>query len=166
MSNAIFSEVFNDTKTNEQIEVIAVLETQVDDVSSQVVSYVMQQLLDAGALDVFTQPVGMKKSRTGLLITVICPCDRIAICQSILFRETTTLGIRHRLQERTILNRQIVSVQTPYGLARVKIAQREDHYTIQPEYDDCVQLAQQHGIPLWQIQESVRQAGEAMLLVR
>ncbi|MEE3718640.1 nickel insertion protein [Tumidithrix elongata RA019] len=149
----------------QQLEVVAVLETQVDDLSPQVVAYVMEQLLHHGALDVFTQAVGMKKSRTGLLLTAICPSDRAQICEQVLFRETTTLGIRHRLQERTILPREIRWVDTEYGRARVKITQRSDIYTVHPEYEDCAQLARQHQVPLLQIQRAVQSAGEGLIAI-
>jgi uncharacterized protein (DUF111 family) len=137
------------------------LETQVDDLTPQAIAYTMQELLRGGALDVFTQPIGMKKSRTGSLITAICPRDRLVNCQEILFRETSTLGIRTRLQERTILPRSIREVETIYGKARVKIAQRSDcTYTVQPEYEDCAQLARQHQVPFLQVQACVKEAGE------
>nr|WP_263970384.1 LarC family nickel insertion protein [Pseudanabaena sp. PCC 6802] len=137
------------------------METQVDDLSPQAIAYTMEELLGAGALDVFVQPVGMKKLRSGTLITVICQRDRAIACQDILFRETSTLGIRIRLQERAILPRAVREVETTYGKARVKIAQRGDRtYTVQPEYDDCARLARQHQVPLWQIQACVREAGE------
>lgn len=143
------------------IEVIAVLETQIDDLSPQAIAYTMEELLNAGALDVFTQPIGMKKSRPGILITVICQRDRLVACQETLFRETSTLGIRIRLQERVILPRTIHEVATIYGNARVKVAQRGDRtYTVQPEYEDCVKLARQHQVPLWQVQACVKEEGE------
>jgi uncharacterized protein (DUF111 family) len=147
-----------------KVEVVAVLETQVDDLSPQAIAYTMEELFSAGALDAFTQSVGMKKSRSGTLITVICQRDRAIACQEILFRETSTLGIRIRCQERIILPRVIREVETIYGKARVKIAQRGDRtYTVQPEYDDCARLARQHQVPLWQIQNCVREAGEKII---
>lgn len=132
-------------------ETVTVLETQIDDLSPQAIGYVFEALLGAGALDVFTQPVGMKKCRPGVLLTVICPNDRIYACEAVLFRETTTLGIRRSTQHRTMLDRQIKSVQTPYGEVRVKVAWRQDSpeelINIQPEYEDCAQLARQHHLP-------------------
>jgi uncharacterized protein (DUF111 family) len=104
----------------------------------------------------------MKKSRNGILITVICPCDRQTICEQILFRETSTLGIRYRLQERKILYREIHEVETEYGKARVKIAWRDGFCTIQPEYEDCAKLARSHNIPLIRVQEIVKLAGEVI----
>jgi len=144
-------------------ETIVILETQVDDMSAQAISYTMEQLLQNGALDVYTQAVGMKKSRNGTLITVICHCDRQSICEQILFRETSTLGIRYRWQERKILHREIREVATEYGKARVKMAWRDGFWTIQPEYEDCAKLARSHHVPLTRIQEAVKLAGESLL---
>ena len=124
--------------------------------TAQAIAYVMETLLQNGALDVYTQAITMKKSRSGILLTVICPCDRQSICEQIIFRETSTLGIRHRREERHILQRQIYEVETEYGRARVKIALRDGFWTAQPEYEDCAKLARSHNLPLSIIQESVK----------
>ncbi len=147
--------------------------------TAQAIAYTMEQLLQNGALDVYTQAIGMKKSRSGTLITVICDGDRQASCEQILFRETSTLGIRCRLQERKILHREIYEVITKYGKARVKFALRSQFvsppaaekqildwqtvYTVQPEYEDCAELARSHNLPLTLIQEVVKLAGESLL---
>lgn len=146
-------------------ETIVILETQVDDMPAQAIAYTMEQLLQNGALDVYTQAVGMKKSRNGTLITVICPCDRQSICEQVLFRETSTLGIRYRFQERKILYREIHEVETEYGKARVKIAWRDGFWTIQPEYEDCAKLARSQDVPLIRVQESVKLTGESFLKI-
>jgi pyridinium-3,5-bisthiocarboxylic acid mononucleotide nickel chelatase len=135
-------------------ETIALLETQLDDINPQIVGYLYDLLLAAGAVDVFTQAIGMKKSRPGFLVSVLCPPDLIETCEAILFRETTTLGIRRSLQQRTVLNRQFEKIETPLGQIQVKVARCGDRIVnIQPEYEDCVQLAQQHNIPLKDIQQ-------------
>lgn len=139
-----------------------ILETQVDDMTAQAIAYTTEELLSQGALDVYTQAIGMKKSRTGILITVICPCDRQTICEQILFRETSTLGIRYRFQERKILFREIREVETEYGKARVKIARRDGFCTIQPEYEDCARLARLNDIPLMQVQSAVNLAAQSL----
>ncbi len=133
-------------------ETVVVLETQIDDLNPQAIAYTLEKLLSVGALDVFTQAIGMKKSRSGILLTVICFPEQVEICQEIIFRETTTLGIRHRTQKRSILDRQLESVITKYGEVKVKIASwgtGEDRQiiNIQPEYEDCANLARQHNIP-------------------
>ncbi len=147
-----------DLGTTEQI---AVLETHVDDTTPQAIAYVMELLLGVGALDVFTQPITMKKSRMGTLITVLCPPALVATCERILFAETSTLGIRHRYQERRVLLRQSVTVQTPYGEARVKIAKLgENDVKVQPEYQDCATLAQTYQVPFHLVWSAVYQAGK------
>lgn len=133
------------------LETISVLETQIDDLSPQAIGYVFEALFDAGAVDVFTQPIGMKKSRPGILLTVICHPEHLEACQTVLFRETTTLGVRRFTQQRAILLRSIQQVQTDYGSVRVKVAVTgpSDQLTItnvQPEYEDCAALAKQHNL--------------------
>ncbi len=133
------------------LETIAVLETQIDDLSPQAIGYVFEALFTAGAVDVFTQPIGMKKSRPGILITVICHPQQLSSCEAVLFQETTTLGIRRFTQQRAILEREIQQITTEYGVVRVKIAwmgEAERKITnVQPEYEDCAYLAKQHNIP-------------------
>jgi hypothetical protein len=131
-------------------ETIAVLETQIDDLNPQAIGYLFDVLFAAGALDVFTQAIGMKKSRPGILLTVLCDPAQVAACESIIFRETTTLGIRQTQQRRSVLHRAFQTVNTPYGAVRLKIARREGNGTIvniQPEYEDCAALARQHDVP-------------------
>jgi pyridinium-3,5-bisthiocarboxylic acid mononucleotide nickel chelatase len=145
-------ETSQETTTN--LETITVLETQIDDMNPQVVGYLFDRLLAAGALDVFTQPVGMKKSRPGILITVICQPHQVASCEKIIFQETTTLGIRRTSQQRSVLPRTIHTITTPYGAVRVKIATSNlptatEIWNIQPEFADCAAIAQHHQLP-WQ----------------
>ena len=133
------------------LENIAVLETQIDDLNPQAIAYTLDRLLEAGALDVFTQAIGMKKSRTGFLLTVISHPEKLALCQEIIFRETTTLGIRYFTQQRAILEREIQEVETIYGKIRVKVAmQGQEIINIQPEYEDCAKLARKFAQP-WQL---------------
>ncbi len=136
-------------------ETITVLETQIDDINPQAIGYIFDVLLQAGAVDVFTQAIGMKKSRPGILLTVICPPEKVAACEAIIFRETTTLGIRHLTQERSILQREMQTIETEYGKVRVKIASqgRGDGkiiLNVQPEYEDCAELARQSHQP-WRV---------------
>ncbi|MEO1801721.1 MAG: nickel pincer cofactor biosynthesis protein LarC [Cyanobacteria bacterium J06629_2] len=143
-------------------EMITVLETQIDDLNPQAVAYTLEQLLTAGALDVFTQSIGMKKSRTGILLTAICHPEIADTCKTIIFRETTTLGIRERTQHRTILNRKIQTIKTKYGSIRVKVASWEAGenkriLNVQPEYEDCAALARQHDLPWRKISQQALQ---------
>lgn len=141
-----------DTTTTAELETVAVLETQVDDMVPQAVGYLYDRLLAVGARDVFTQPVAMKKSRPGLLITVICDPEDEARCTEVLFAETPTLGIRHQRQQRTILRREFKPVETPYGPITVKLGyhpHRHAPVNVHPEYEDCAAIARQHQLP-WQ----------------
>lgn len=134
------------------LETVTVLKTQIDDLNPQVFGYLFEALFTAGALDVFTQPIGMKKSRPGILLTVICHPDKLDNCQAVLFRETSTLGIRRTTEQRSILQREVQKVDTIYGTIAVKVAwggkATEKVITnVQPEYEDCAVLAQQNNIP-------------------
>ncbi len=139
------------------IETISILETQIDDLNPQAIGYVFEALFTAGAVDVFTSAIGMKKSRPGILLTVICHPENLLKCEEILFRETTTLGIRRSTQERAILQREIQQVETQYGVVRVKVAWmgKEVRANVQPEYEDCAELARKHNIPWREIQQMV-----------
>lgn len=143
-------------------ETILVLVTQIDDLNPQAIGYVLDLLLAAGALDVFTQAIAMKKSRPGILLTVICrPADQER-CTAILFRETTTLGIRCLRQERRILPREIQAIATPLGEVRVKVAWAEGRDQppthVQPEYEDCARHARAHQVPWRQVHQHALQA--------
>jgi len=137
--------------TDSSLETISVLETQIDDLSPQAIGYVFEALFNAGAVDVFTQAIGMKKSRPGILLTVVCHPQDMEACEAVLFRETTTLGVRRLTQQRAILPREIQRVETKYGEIRVKVAwnrDRAEHKSItnvQPEYEDCAELARKNN---------------------
>lgn len=134
-------------------ETIAVLETQVDDMVPQAMGYLYDRLFGAGAVDVFAQTITMKKSRPGLLITVLCPPEAEARCTEVLFTETPTLGIRHRHQDRTVLPRDFHTIATSYGPVTLKVAyhpQTGSVLNVHPEYEDCAALARQQGVP-WQV---------------
>lgn len=143
------------------LETITLLQTQIDDLSPQAIGYVFEQLFQAGALDVFTQAIGMKKSRPGILLSVICHPQQVSACETVIFQETTTLGIRRTAQTRCILDRQFRTVQTPYGPVAVKIARAAHSNTIvnvQPEFEDCAQLARQHQRPWREIHQLALQS--------
>ena len=135
----------------EYLETIEVLSTQIDDLNPQAIGYIFDRLFAAGAVDVFTQPIGMKKSRSGILLTVICPIDKAHDCERVIFKETSTLGIRRDRQTRSILPREIQPVVTKYGTVRVKVARNnlvgdDSIVNVHPEYDDCAAIAQEHQI--------------------
>ena len=133
-------------------ETALVLEADVDDMSPQLGGPLLERLLAVGALDAFLTPVHMKKGRPGLLITVLArPADREAV-EEVLFAETTTLGVRRQEWSRTVLEREVVSVGTPYGSIGVKVGRRGGRvYNVQPEFEDCRRAAAERGVPLKEI---------------
>jgi len=129
------------------------LETQLDDLSPQTIAYTTQKLLSSGALDVFTTAIGMKKSRPGVLMGVICHADQTAVCEQILFEETTTLGIRRTVQQRKALARSFETVQVMGQSVKLKIARDGDRIlNVQPEYEDCAEVARLMGRSLQEVQ--------------
>jgi pyridinium-3,5-bisthiocarboxylic acid mononucleotide nickel chelatase len=132
---------------------VAVIEAEIDDMTPQLFGAVMDTLLASGALDVFYTPVQMKKNRPGTLLTVIAQPGARASLTSLIFRETTTIGVRYRESEREILDRDIVVVSTAAGSIRVKVArQRGEILNVSPEFDDCVQAAKASGRPVKDVQ--------------
>jgi len=132
---------------------VAVVEAEIDDMSPQLFGVLMDRLLAAGALDVFYTPVQMKKNRPGTLLTVIAaPAAREALT-ALVFRETTTIGVRFRESERECLERTTVVVQTAAGPIRIKVARRgDDVLNAAPEFDDCVRAATASGRPVKDVQ--------------
>jgi uncharacterized protein (TIGR00299 family) protein len=139
-------------------ETITVLEANLDDLNPQVFGYVMDRLLDEGALDSFGVPVQMKKSRPGTLLTVLCKPEDAGKLTQLIFTETTTLGVRRRDEMRQTLARRWESVGTPWGEVRIKIASMNGTVTnYAPEYEDCRRIAAEHHVPLKTvIQEAAR----------
>jgi pyridinium-3,5-bisthiocarboxylic acid mononucleotide nickel chelatase len=140
-------------------DTISVLEANLDDLNPQVFGYVMDRLLEEGALDVFGVPVQMKKNRPGTLLTVLCrPEDADKLIQ-LIFSETTTLGVRRREESRQTLARRWESVRTEWGEVRIKIASMNGTVTnYAPEYEDCRRIAEEHHVPLKVVmQEAARE---------
>lgn len=127
-------------------ERIVKLECEVDDMNPQFFGSLMNALLAAGAHDVYYTPVQMKKNRPGTLVTVIARPEQREALTDLLFRESTSIGIRYEEMSRTCLERSIETVDTPYGPIRVKIARRDGRVlNAAPEFDDCVRAAGTHG---------------------
>ncbi|HEX6772120.1 MAG TPA: nickel pincer cofactor biosynthesis protein LarC [Acidobacteriaceae bacterium] len=130
-------------------ETVAVLECAIDDLSPQVVAHAAQLALEHGALDVTSTSVVMKKGRNGILLTILCRPADAARFEELLFRETSTLGVRSRTEQRRVLDRAQTTVGTPYGDVRVKTATLDGIVIhAQPEYEDCHACAIAHRVPL------------------
>jgi uncharacterized protein (TIGR00299 family) protein len=137
---------------------VTVLETNLDDCPPEVVGYCFDRLFDAGALDVFAQPIQMKKNRPGVLLSVICEATSVAACEEILFRETGTFGIRRHTATRSKLNREAIQVETPFGWIKAKRGWRDGFEIVTPEYDDCARIAVEKNVPLREVYDAVRRS--------
>ena len=142
-------------------ELVSVIEANVDDMSPQLYGYFLEQALAAGALDVTCTATQMKKNRPGLTITILCEPERGDALSQLLFAETTTIGVRIHEARRKVLDRELVTVETPYGAVTVKVARREGKVVnVAPEFDDCQRLAAEQSVPLKQVMAA---AGAAYL---
>ena len=129
------------------------IECEIDDMNPQLFGPLMDGLLAAGALDAFYTPVQMKKSRPGTLVTVIAPPALGQAMTDILFRESTTIGVRYEEMSRTCLDRTVETVRTPYGDVRFKIARRDGReLNAAPEFEDIARLAAEHGVSIKTVQ--------------
>jgi pyridinium-3,5-bisthiocarboxylic acid mononucleotide nickel chelatase len=148
----------------EESDHIWVLETNLDDVPAEVIGYCFEQLFAAGALDVFTTPIQMKKNRPGVLLTVLAPASAIETVETILFRETQTFGVRRYAVQRSKLRREAVTVMTPWGPVKGKRGWRErGPQVFTPEFEDCARVAREQNVPLREVYAAARQAWEGRL---
>lgn len=144
-------------ETQETGDEIAELRCNLDDMTGEDIGFAMEALLAGGALDVFTTPIGMKKSRPGVLLTVLCrPAEQEKMAK-LLFRHTTTLGVRVGLCSRFTLRRSEEVTQTPYGPVRRKISRGYGVCREKPEYDDLVKIAREQGKSLSEIREMLKE---------
>lgn len=135
------------------------LETNMDDISPQILGHVMERAFALGALDCYFTSVQMKKNRPGVLLSILCREEQRAMLSELLFSETTTLGIRAYEVERQALERSIVTVETQYGPIDVKVAQLNGHIVKEmPEFEQCRQAAREANVPLRIVEEAARHA--------
>ena len=152
---AMFS---SSTGTNLAEEEIAILEANLDDLNPQLIGYIVDLVLAEGARDVFTTPVQMKKNRPGTLLTILARPEHEEKLRALLFRESSTLGVRTRHERRYALPRHHESVVTPWGEVRMKVANLNGTLSqYAPEYEDCRRIAVEHHVPLKTVmQEAIR----------
>jgi uncharacterized protein (TIGR00299 family) protein len=144
-------------------EAIAVIETVIDDATPQLLAYVSELLLEAGAWDVYRAPVQMKKGRAGVQMTVLSSPDLMSTLCDLLLRETTTIGLRWRMENKLALAREFVEVETEWGKIRIKVARwpSGEVANASPEYEVCRNIARRHGVPLKRVtQEAMRAYAE------
>ena len=127
---------------------ICVMETNIDDCSGEILGYTSEKLFEEGALDVFFTPIFMKKSRPAYRLTVACKKEDMEKLQRIIFRETTTIGIRYRFEERKVLKRKEEEINTKYGKLKVKKVVNNGEEYIYPEYESMKELAKNNNVPL------------------
>jgi uncharacterized protein (TIGR00299 family) protein len=143
---------FADKASSSCDEEISIIEANLDDMNPQIYGYVQEKALLAGALDVYTTALQMKKSRPGTLLTILCRPEDTDKMMSLVFAETTTFGLRAHRAQRRALPREWVNVSTSYGSVRIKLSRSNGHILhVAPEYDDCRKLAVENQVPLQQV---------------
>jgi len=148
-------------------EEACILETNLDDISGEMIGYCTMRLWEAGALDVFTTPIGMKKNRPGVKLSVLCRTEDVESIETILFTETTTLGVRRYAVRRHVLSRQPHSVKTQWGQVDGKIGWlRTDCPRFAPEFESCRRIAAEQNVPLRAVYEAAEKAFDATAVVR
>lgn len=143
-------------ETSEQTDAIAELKCNIDDMTGEEIGFAMEQLLSGGALDVFTTPIGMKKNRPGVLLSVLCRAGDRETMARLIFRHTTTLGIRESLQNRYTLERRTEILSTPYGTVRQKLSSGYGVQRQKAEYEDIASIAREQGLSIAQVRELLK----------
>jgi hypothetical protein len=143
-----------------EAEPIAVIETVIDDSTPQLLAYVSELLLEAGAWDVYRAAVQMKKGRTGVQMTVLSSPEKLPALRDLLLRETTTIGLRWRLENKMALDREFAEMDTEWGKVRIKVARwpSGEVANASPEYEVCRSLARAHKVPLKQVMQAAMRA--------
>src|SRR5687767_3213981 len=140
-------------------EHIVVLQSEIDDMNPQLFGMVMERLYSAGALEVYFASVQMKKNRPGTLLTILARPEQREELSAIVFRETTTIGVRYHEVLRERLEREMVAVNTPLGTVRFKVARLGDTIVnAAPEFEDCLRIASERGVPVKDVQSSANKA--------
>jgi uncharacterized protein (TIGR00299 family) protein len=161
---AVLGESSEQSRRESETDTVAVIETNIDDMNPQLFGDVMEQLLAAGALDVFLTPVQMKKNRPGTLLTVLCERNRVDALAVLLLTHTTSFGVRVHEAQRRKLAREIVMVKTRFGEIEVKVGRLGGKIvTRSPEYDSCKQAAARSNVGVKDVyNEAARVAGETL----
>ncbi len=147
-----------DLATGGETDSVEILETNLDDATPEMIGHCMERLLNEGALDVYAVPINMKKSRSGVLLTVLCEHHRVSAMERLLFAETTTFGIRRHSATRTKLQHSVETVMTPFGEVQIKIGRGDGIITASPEYEDCRVAADRHGVALREVMAAAQAA--------
>ena len=138
-------------ETTKQTDEILELNCNIDDMTGEAIGFALEQLMEHGALDAFTVPIGMKKSRPGVMLTVLCKEPNKEEMVRLIFRHTTTLGIREKRCQRHILDRRMESVDTPYGKVHRKVSTGYGVQRTKYEYNDIARIAREQNISLFEV---------------
>jgi len=142
---------------NQVVEIAANL----DDVTPELIGHAQQQLLDAGALDVWTAPIAMKKQRPGVMLSLLCASEQREAMTSFLIELTGSFGVRYRTWDRLVLDRSFVTVETPLGSVRIKVGKLDGRIIVaRPEFDHVRQLAQDAGVSVRDAMAAAEAAAE------
>jgi len=152
--NLLRASLYENTEVHTGKHRLTVLETNIDDSTPEVIAYAFNKLLKAGALDVWTQPISMKKQRTGILLSVLCKPKQKAELLELILTETSSFGVREYEVTRHCMEHRFEEKETPYGKVRIKIASyKGKDLTRSPEFEDCAALAEKHNVPLKEIMQ-------------
>ncbi len=144
--------VLGETDTTLESDTVALLETNLDDATPELIGYTKRRLMTAGALDVYSTSIQMKKDRPGIILSVICDLADIPTMETILFEETPTLGIRRQTIQRSVRQRTKINVDTEWGPIKGKVGWREGEAAVfSPEYDDCARIAEAYEVPFREV---------------
>jgi len=145
-----------------EVDEVVCFQANLDDATAETIAFACERLMDAGALDVYTVPIVMKKGRPGVMLAVLARPASAEQLERILFEETTTFGVRRQSMHRTRMVRRHEEVQTPYGRIRIKIGRIGDTETGSPEFDDCRAAAIGYGVPLRVVMDAARHAWQQL----
>jgi uncharacterized protein (TIGR00299 family) protein len=147
-----------ETASRSATDEVAVVETNLDDLSGELCGAALDKLLEAGAVDAFFTPIQMKKNRPAVLLTALVPPDKLPQVEEALFEHTSTFGLRVSLIQRRKLDREWKTVKTAYGPIRIKLGKLDGRViTASPEYEDCRALAEKKMVPVRKVYEAARQ---------
>jgi uncharacterized protein (TIGR00299 family) protein len=148
---------------DEEHDTVTVIESNIDDMNPQVYPYLLERLLETGALDAYLTPVIMKKGRPGMLLTVLAPQGALDELTKLIYRETTTIGVRYREVVRRKLPREAIIVNSEYGPVRMKSVVRDNGLRIAPEYDEVSRLARERSLPFHVVLRSLEETARSLV---
>lgn len=156
--------IVGETADSNQQDTVTIIEANIDDMNPQFFEPLLDRLYEAGALEAFLTPVTMKKSRPGVLLTILAEPTQAEACAELVLAHTTTFGVRMHGADRRKLRRETISVETPFGPIRVKVGRRGGGvHTLAPEYEDCKRASRTAGVPIQRVHEAAREAARDRL---